>query len=405
MKKKRTGLLALFLALALLLSACAQETPAPVGNTPAPSPAETAEPAPPTPTPCAHVWRGGVCELCGEVCAHSWDGGVCGVCGAVCPHTSHDPESCLCPVCGARATHLYSESRCVRCGCEPPFLTKGLPEHYYGECPERGSVEEIDFHVLEDPKDFKLREKPAVVYLPYGYESAERPGPYNVVIALHGAGNNEHGMVDEQHASSGRTISLAQVYDWMLYEKRCEPFIVVSLNVYALAEEENFTDKGVALLAERLRTLVLPYVVEHYDTYAADASPEAMREARAHFAMLGVSNGSLYTLAAGIAGNLESFGNFGCFSGNYTETTSLMLRRLSAPDALELPIYCFFTGAGETDFQKKNTLKRYEVIVDNYPGLTDGANAFHLDVAGSHSWHSWTINIYDALLVMFQNRD
>ncbi len=386
--KKTFSLLPLLLALSLLLSACAQDAPAPA-DTPAPSPLETAAPTPPPVTPCPHAWREGVCALC----------------GAVCPHASHDAESGLCPVCGERVPHLYSAGRCVRCGYEPPFLTEGLPEHYFDECPEQGSVELIDFHVLEDQENRRLRKKPAVVYLPYGYGSAERPGPYNVVIALHGATNNEHSMIDEKHNSAQRMICLAQIYDWMLYERRCEPFIVVSVSVYSLVEESSFSERGTALLAERLRTLVLPYVVEHYDTPAADASPEALRAARAGFAMIGVSNGSLYTLSAGVAENLEYFGNFGCFAGNYPETAELVLQRLNAPDAAELPVYCFFTGAGEADHQQKNTLKHYELIVDGCPGLSDGANAFHLDVDGAHGWHSWGMNIFNALLVMFQNRE
>ena len=226
------------------------------------------------------------------------------------------------------------------------------------------------------------------------------------MIALHGAGDDEHGMMDKVHVpNDGGNTCFRRIYDRMLYEKRCEPFILVSPNVYALVEENSFTDYGEQKLAERLRTLILPYIVEHYNTWAADASPEAIREARAHFGLIGLSNGSLYALSAGLSDNFELFGSYACFSGNYPETAEAAIARMNEPDAAELPVCCLITGAGTKDFQRENTEKRYDWIVDGCAGLTRGENAFHVDVEGTHNWRAWGVETYNALLVMFQNRD
>ena len=146
------------------------------------------------------------------------------------------------------------------------------------------------------------------------------------MIALHGAGGDEHGMMDKVHIPNGGDGTCFRlIYDRMLYEKLCEPFILVSVNVYSLVEENSFTGYGEKNLAGRLRTLILPYVAGHYNTYAADPSEEAIRAARAHFGLIGLSNGALYALSAGFADNFELFGNYACFSGNYPETAEVLL--------------------------------------------------------------------------------
>ena len=404
-KAKRSAALLLALAL-LLLCACAQSAEeAPLDEPPREEP-PAAEPTPTVAPACAHPqWIDGVCALCGAVCPHSWQGGVCTVCGVRCPHPRHDPESFACLSCGEKAAHLYSGGCCLRCGESPPFFTDELPERFFSPSPEQGSVEAIDFRTAEDPKDQKAHSKRALVYLPFGYDAADAEARYNVVIGLHGAGDDEHGMMDEVHVpNGGGNTCFRLIYDRMLCERLCEPFIFVSVNVYSLVEEDSFTDYGVGKLTERLEKLILPYLAEHYRTYAADGSPEALREARAHFGLIGLSNGSLYALSAGMANHLELFGNFACFSGNYPETAAAVIRRLNASDSGELPVYCFFTGAGTKDFQRENTQKRFEMILENCPSLAEGENAFHLDVEGTHNWRMWGVETYNALLVMFQNR-
>ena len=398
---------ALLLALAaLLLCACAQSaeeaSPAAAAEV---TPAATETPVPAT--PCPHPeYRDGVCTSCAQPCVHVWLGGVCTVCGAVCPHTGHDALTHRCLACGLSVSHRYREGRCLRCGTEPPFCRGELGEEYFVPSPEQGSVEAIDFRTAEDPKDQKARSKRALVYLPFGYDAADRETRYDLVIAVHGAGGNEHAMMDKVHIpNGGGEVCFRLIYDRMLCERLCEPFILVSVNTYALVSEECFTDYGVGKLAERLRTLVLPYLVEHYNTYAADPSAEAIRAAREHFGLIGLSNGSLYVLSAGFADNLELFGSYACFSGNYPETAEAVIARLSAPDAAELPLCCFIAGAGTQDHQQERTEKHFERIVDASDTLTRGQNAFHVDVEGGHNWKTWGAETYNALLVMFQNRD
>jgi enterochelin esterase-like enzyme len=393
---------AALLALALLcLCACG-------GNAPEPAPAEMPAPEPestPDPTPCAHPrYVDGVCTVCGNACPHDWAGGICKLCGNVCPHPEHDERTHLCACCGEYAAHRYRDGRCLRCGAVPPFCTGTLPEAYFAPSPEQGSIETIDFRSAEDPADKKARKKAALVYLPCGYDAADGERRYNVVIALHGAGGDEHGMMDKVHIPNGGDGTCFRlIYDRMLYEKLCEPFILVSVNVYSLVEENSFTGYGEKNLAGRLRTLILPYVAGHYNTYAADPSEEAIRAARAHFGLIGLSNGALYALSAGFADIFELFGTYACFSGNYPETAEAVIARLGAPDAAELPVYCFITGAGTTDFQRENTEKRFDLIADACGGIVRGENAFHVDVEGTHNWKTWGTESYNALLVMFQN--
>ena len=402
---------ALLLALAMLLANCAltgrpaSPSAAEVSAAPSSPPAPAPAPTPPPVTPCPHgSWQGGVCADCGERCTHDWQGGVCVICGERCAHERHDPDTRLCLVCGEKLTHLLKEGSCTRCGWVPPFRDESLPEECFAECPEPGTIETIDFRDAEEPTAGKPpKSKKALVYLPYGYDP-EGERRYDLVIALHGAGSDEHGMMDEPHAAVGDGIGFYRIYDWMICEGLCEPFILVSVNVYSLTEEDSVTDYGVGKLAERFPSLVLPYIVEHYGTFAADSSPEAMRAAREHVGLIGLSNGSLYALSAGMAKNLEYFGGYACFSGNYPENAGAVIERLNAPDAGDWPVYCFLAGAGTKDFQQNNTELRFELLADECSGLERGANAFHVDVEGTHNWHSWGVEVYNALLVLFQNR-
>ena len=372
------------------------------------APAEEApiEPTPsvtPAPTPCVHrVYENGVCVDCGYACPHAWEEGACALCGLGCPHESHEEASGRCTLCGSVVPHRLRGGKCLRCGMTPRFTETPLPESMTQPCPEAGRVETVDLGPYLPREDGRTVSMPAAVYLPYGYDEAgERR--YNLVIALHGAYSNEHGMIDESHFVKGAgTIRFQDLYDNLIYSREVEPFIVLSLNTCAFAGEEYWTEDGCDTLARELRERVLPFAAEEYHTYAADGSFEALSAARGHIAVVGLSNGSLYALRSALADNLALFGGFGCFSGNYPETTAAVLATLGDPAAEAWPIHCFFTGAGTTDFQQRNTEMRFHEIVEACEGLSEGVNAFHTDIEGAHNWATWGAETVNCLRVLFQ---
>lgn len=371
--------------------------------TPTEAPEEAVETTP-APTPCAHrEFRDGVCTDCGFVCAHEWENGICTICGTVCAHERHGEEDGVCLSCGLVVPHRLHAAKCTRCGYEAVFTDKPLTESMTQPCPEPGSVETIELGAYLPREDGKTPAMPAVVYLPYGYDAADETLRYNLVIALHGAYSDEHSMVDERHVVKGvGVIRFQDVYDNLIYSGLTEPFILVALNTYAMAGEESWTEDGSDRLAQELRERVLPYMAEHYRSYAADATQESISAARAHIGIVGLSNGALYALRAAMAENLAFFGGFGCFSANFPETTACVLETLGDPETERYAVQCFFTGAGTRDFQQSNTELRYHEILDNTERLKEGVNAFHTDIEGSHDWITWGAELYNCLQVLFQ---
>lgn len=358
----------------------------------------------PAPTPCAHPeFRSGVCTECGFVCAHEWENGICTICGTVCAHERHGEEDGVCLSCGLVVPHRLHAAKCTRCGYEVVFTNKPLTESMTEPCPEPGSVETIELGAYLRRKDGKTPVMPAVVYLPYGYDAADETLRYNLVIALHGAYSDEHSMVDERHVVKGvGAIRFQDVYDNLIYSGLTDPFILVAINTYVMAGEESWTEDGSDRLAQELRERVLPYMAEHYRSYAADATQESISAARAHIGVVGLSNGALYALRAAMAENLAFFGGFGCFSANFPETTACVLETLGDPETERYAVQCFFTGAGTRDFQQSNTELRYHEILDNTERLEEGLNAFHTDIEGSHDWITWGAELYNCLQVLFQ---
>ena len=366
---------------------------------PDPAPAPTPEP---TSAPCPHPrFENGLCADCGYVCPHAWEGGVCRLCGLVCPHERHEADSLRCARCGERVPHRFEDYRCARCDTAVELSLEEIPERYFTPCPERGRVESLDLRSFLPDDVGGGRAVPALVYLPYGYDESD--GPCNVIVTLHGAGSDEHGMMDELYAIGGKAFCYRDIYDWMICEGKAQPFVLLSFSTHALTAESLWTASAADELSRALREGILPGLVSRYRSFAASPDPDAIAAARAHFGVVGVSDGSLYALWAALGDNLPLFGSYTCLSANFPETTKKVLERLNAPDAADWPIACFYTGAGRKDFQQENTEKRFYELVDGCGVLREGVNAFHVDVTGYHNWITWGLELCHCLQLMFQD--
>ena len=183
----------------------------------------------------------------------------------------------------------------------------------------------------------------------------------------------------------------------MIEQKICKPCIVVTpvTNTRFLTG----VDGGIFQMREELRDYILPYIVENYSTYAADSSLDAISAAREHFGLGGLSNGALCVFKAGFQYNFPLFGSYAAFSGDYEPWTTAAA--IQSGDFAELPITCFFAGAGTFDGQQENSKVGFNYIVENTDRLVEGENAFYVDVTGGHEWSVWLTDLYNAMQVMF----
>ena len=417
---KRT--VCLLLSLLLLLSGCTIRR----GPQPAPGrsgPISVQDDPEPTlePTPCPHdrfslgvctdcgyacphaEWEEGRCVLCGEFCTHRWEEGVCAVCGEVCPHGRHDADSCLCTECGVFVRHHYFNSVCSLCGGEPEFSDRDIPEELRVPCEQKGTLEHVTYRTHNYPAEawgvMDEYDKSMTVYLPYGYDPAKQ---YDVIVIMHGMGYmSEYWMDTEQEYShEGERINTVDVLDNMIARGLCPPVIVAAPTFYRDSVVLGEYLSGSAFAPE-LRNDVIPYLVEHYATYAAEPTSEAVAAAREHFAYVGLSMGSIIGFQSALTLCLDLFGYYGCFSGFSTYPANI-LSVIDTEEFADYPIYYLYNNAGAWDIALNDHRYFYNDLIARSDRFVEGENTCFVQVKDyGHEFRTWIVGLYDCLGVFF----
>lgn len=392
------------LAALLLLAGCGQRQaqPAPeptpaAAETPEPTPAVTPEPSPepsPEPTLCPHP---------------AWENGACTACGALCSHPAHDAQSLLCTVCGTLLPHSYQHFVCTRCGEQAAFNDTAIPRELFRLCEHPGTVEMLSYQTADyrsglDGTELPPIEKRMAVYLPYGYSEDEK---YDVLILVHGMdGTEEYWLLAPQQYDFRYEdyVYTPQLLDNMMEQGLCRKMIIAAPCFYrdSTRRYDYYPPIDRAAFTRELRDSILPALAEHYSTWAEEPTPEAISEAREHFAYAGLSMGSMYVYSSILPECLDLFSFFGCFSGSEGNAYELA-DRLNAPPDSEYPIALFFNSGG--DWDKKYFaphLQSYRVLVDACDGLRDGENAVFLQLRQHpHVYSAWSLGLYNFLPLLF----
>lgn len=341
-----------------------------------------------TPQPstlCKHAeWEDGVCVRCGLVCTHAFDAGVCRVCGYVCPHDAHDPDSAVCLACGLQHHH-YEEHICTGCGREPLFYDEVLPDYYYQPVEHQGSYVEGHYR-------FRGFDQTVAIWLPYDYNEETL---YNVVVLIPGDNGYAPNFVITPLPTKQGTIIMRNVYDHMVEEHLCDPFIIVGVNTFGLDTLDS--SYGAAQFHEGL----FPYLAENYSTWAQDGSYESLVAAREHFSIGGMSRGSVLAYHLGLRYCLDLAANFCCFSnfGN----RDWILDAVNSPEIVDYSIHGYFASWGLSEPSDYWRVHRsgYYTLVDQVDRLEDSVNAIGMEMQGGHTWLSWSTALFDAIQWMF----
>ncbi len=293
--------------------------------------------------------------------------------------------------------HSFVKGVCSVCGEKPAFLTDWLPDEFYQEAAHGGTVTAVEY----DTEAFAAYDqltyhKRMNVYLPYGYDENK---PYNVLVLIHGQGDNEDDWLVETHESGGHAMCGRVILDNIFEQGLAEPCIVVTP-----VTETKFVQgltAGIVQMQDELRETILPYIVEHYSTYAKDSSEKSLQEARSHFGLGGLSNGALFTYEGGMRQDFDLFGSYCAFSGNGEPWKTVAA--IQEEEYAKLPVDCLFTGAGSlNDWQQNYTKIGFEYFVEKDERFVEGENAWRVDVEGGHEWKVWFTGLYNAMQVMFQ---
>lgn len=367
------------------------EAPA-VSAAPEFTPEPASEPTP-EPTACPHLrWENGVCADCGERCAHP----------------SHDAETKVCAVCGEVVPHNYVDSVCSRCGAEPEFETVCIPRELFYPCEHAGTVELLDYttedyRINTDGDDRLAIHKQIAVYLPYGYDPAEK---YDLLILMHGLyGSERYWLVELQDYFYPYQdyVSTANLLDNMMDSASCRKMIIAAPTFYRNSSNSYDYSRGIdqVCFTRELREDILPALIANYSTWAKDGSPASISAAREHFGYAGLSMGSMYAYTSIIPDCLDLFGWFGCFSGSDGDMPSLA-EQLNSPPLSEYPIYFFYNSIGTSDSFYSLHWNQYHDLVWRCDGLEDGVNAAFTEFeALGHIYTAWSLGLYNFLPLLF----
>ena len=354
-------------------------------------PLEIVQETAPTPEPTAHVHlydaQTHLCTGCGEPCPHENgfdDSDRCRDCLWLCPHETHSAETAACPVCGKQFNHHFGmDGVCDVCGAEAALYTVELPDRYFSPAAHSGRCLR-DSLTLPDGLTLEL-----AVYLPWDYNEQTR---YNVAIMLHGDGGSCDNWTDAPEHTHRGDIQFYTVYDNIVEEHLCDPFIVVGIDNRFL--KSSFYGEGL------IEDTLLPYIARTFSTWMEGESHDKIAAAREHIAIGGLSRGSIYTYGVGMTRCLDVAANFCCFSNGYVGDVP---RQMLGDGQDKLPIRSYIATVGLMDEYIYVRAHRYdyEVLCTAIDTITDGENARMFEIEAGHNFITWTTSFYNALLLMF----
>lgn len=230
-----------------------------------------------------------------------------------------------------------------------------MKEYTYHDVNFRGTIERVTYRTTNP--EGEPREKYANVYLPYGYDPADKSKRYNILYLMHGGGGNPDAWLD--------CSMVKNMLDYAFDSKEAEPFLVVFPSFYKekisrigppVGEVER--QKVLDFLPETVSEL-LPAVESRYKSYAEDVTPEGLSASRAHRGFGGFSMGSCTTWFQFLE-NLPYFSVFVPLSGDcwvieqqgggsHSEETAELLAR-QALDGLKAGLdFQIFAATGSED--------------------------------------------------------
>ena len=246
--------------------------------------------------------------------------------------------------------------------------------------------------------------KPMQVYLPYGYDESRS---YDVLFLFHVRQNSERFWLESEHEYSFpdgiRRVTGKALLDNLIEQGLCKPMIVVCPWGYldSYASDRHLSEQNYPQMAHEFGEVILPYVAEHYATYAEGSSREQLREAREHFGVLGASFGAYMTELSVLAPNLDLVSWF-AMAGGGDVTRGYLEPYWNQYGTAELPIDLLYFVEGEYD--------DIGPVADSYQGLSYWTEVFTPEenlrftvLKGvGHVDQAWLTSLYNTAQLFFR---
>lgn len=169
-------------------------------------------------------------------------------------------------------------------------MTTPVPSDYFKAATQQGVVELLTYKSRDYTGSMAETDKPAYVYLPYGYNPEQQ---YDIIYLLHGW----TGVAQEYFLGRGGNsrTGLVNIFDNLIQNGDCKPFIAVSPTWDKDNQSKGWSEstQEAAVFAQEYVNDLIPAVESHYSTYCEDFTKEGIKASRKHRAIGGFSLGSI----------------------------------------------------------------------------------------------------------------
>ena len=241
-------------------------------------------------------------------------------------------------------------------------ISAGCSGQINSESEYPGTLVELEYDTYEsmtyEEQETVLRKR-AIVYLPYGYSEDTQ---YNVFYLMHGGWSDETTYLGTpEHPNVFKNIP-----DNGIAEGKILPMIVVC-PTYNNESDTDSSDYSLALeltdnYHNELINDLIPAVESTYSTYAADTTPDGLRESRDHRAFCGFSMGSVTTWRT-FQYCLDYFRYFMPSSGSLT-TDGDYMASIVRDSGHDWDDFFIFAASGTDDFAYSSFKAQIEAMAD-----------------------------------------
>ncbi|MBO7364803.1 MAG: hypothetical protein J6U26_05695 [Lachnospiraceae bacterium] len=367
----------------------------------------------------------------------------CGGSETKAPKRTHDQNTYVLSNKDAKTPHNFVDGKCTLCDETSIFVQDpvGGTAILTEECDQKGTVEEIwydtrayfieETYKAQNPPELNVRKR-AFVYLPYGYDKDDTTTKYNVLYLLHGSGLNEGywfkmGTYAHNDGVYTKGFGTLNMLDKLMKSGEAEKTIIVTPCLYPSdSTSPNYQADKAAMLPDHpeyevinnsieltqfygyeLKNDLMPYIAEHYNTYAASGSPEDLIAARDHQGYAGLSLGSMTSYGSIINYCLDYISYIGSYSGGpiSISSESLINKVKSEYSQYKINFWYVTAGSGEGGEEGINTFLTFRDGL----GLQDGSDikagdncAYMLVNGTAHNYATWITALYNSMRVFFK---
>jgi endo-1,4-beta-xylanase len=289
-----------------------------------------------------------------------------------------------------------------------------MEKYKYHDVNMRGTIKRIDY--LTTNQQGETREKYANIYLPYGYDEADKEKKYNILYIMHGGGGNPDAWLD--------CCKVKNMLDYVIDQKQIEPLIVVFPSYYKekigrVGAPDPVVERGHVLFFQKeLIEDLLPAVEKVCNTYAEDTTKEALKSSRMHRGFGGFSMGSCTTWYA-FTHNMDYFSYYVPLSGDCWEIesqgglhkpdeTAKVLHDHAIKSGYGVNEYFIYTATGTEDAaynplnMQVNAMRKYPDTFVEDEDLTKGNFHYLLAEGEVHAYEAVCHYLFNILPYLFK---